>query len=56
MAAARGLRETDDGVEPIADPEELRSTRLLAWRVLAYSLVTAVLATGLFAVASVPVS
>jgi hypothetical protein len=54
VAAARGLRETDEGTEAIADPEELRRNRRLAWRILTYSLVTAVLATGLFASASLP--
>ncbi|MBW2522573.1 MAG: hypothetical protein JRI23_00290 [Deltaproteobacteria bacterium] len=56
MAAARGLRETDSGVEPIADPEERRANRRLAWRVLGWSLATATMATAMFAAASVPTS
>jgi type IV secretory pathway component VirB8 len=43
-------------VEAIADPEELHRNRRLAWRVMTLALVTAILATGLFAVATVPVS
>jgi hypothetical protein len=43
-------------VETVADPEELHRNRRLGWRVIAFALVTAILATGLFAVAAVPVS
>jgi len=52
VSAARGQRETDEGVETVADPEQLRRNRRLAWRVMAYALITATLATGLFASAS----
>jgi len=43
-------------LEPIADPEEQQRNRSLARRVMVYALVTAVVATGLFAVATLPLA
>jgi hypothetical protein len=45
--AARGARETDRGVEPVADPGEARALRAQARRIVMESFVLAALLTGL---------
>ena len=45
--AARGARETDTGVQPITDPDEVRQLRRQASRIYRESAAVAVLVTGL---------
>jgi hypothetical protein len=49
MLAARGLRDADEGVEPVADPAERASIRNKGLRVVMLSALIAVTAAGLFA-------
>jgi hypothetical protein len=49
MLAARGVRDTDRGVEPVADPQELASMRGRGRRLVIGSALIAVTAAGLFA-------
>ena len=45
--AARGARETETGVEPIQNPDEVRQLRRQATRVYVKGVAAAVLVTGL---------
>ena len=45
--AAQGLRDMDEGVEKIANPEELAAVRRQGIRVIASTVATAVIATAL---------
>jgi hypothetical protein len=46
--AAQGLRDIGDGAEKIRNPDELARVQRQARRVITYSTISAILATGLF--------
>ncbi len=52
--AAQGIRDMDNGPEPIRDPNELQSIQRQARRVRQWSLVAAALLTGLSLIPYVP--
>ena len=49
MLAARGLRDAEEGIEPVADPQERASIRSKGLRLVMLSVLIAVTAAGLFA-------